>query len=316
YGNGRFFETLLQKLNSHNLTEIQELGKSGFQELSKVIPSFVRRAHPEHRHYQSFARFYGGMESQIREFAQKHAMDVPPMKEPGVRLIGIDPDAVYKVAGALLFERTQGSLKELQAFCRTLPEEEIALLFEAATSPRENRRHKSPRALEHANFTFELLSDFGSFRDLQRHRTLTQEKQLLTCNYGYFLPEELKGTEMEGPYVEAMDKGKRAYDAMASELPEEAQYVVPMAYNIHWYFHINLRSLQWLSELRSQAAGHTTYRRVAQELAKIVMTEIPLFERFFKFVDFDGYDLGRLDAEVRQEERASFRESMEVKSDR
>ena len=298
---------LLQKLNCHNLTEMQDLGKSGFQELSKVIPSFVRRAHSEHKHYQSFARFSGGMESQIREFAQKHAMEVPSMKEPGVRLVGVDPDAVYKVAGALLFEATQGSLRELQAFCKTLPEEEIALLFEAASSCRENRRHKSPRALEHANFTFELLCDFGSYRDLQRHRILTQEKQFLTCNYGYFLPDELKGTEMEEEYIHAMEKGKLAYDAIATELPEEAQYVVPMAYNVHWYFHVNLRALQWLTELRSQAAGHITYRRVAQELAKAVMTEVPLFERFFKFVDFDGYELGRLGAEIRQEEKLTSR---------
>ena len=229
------------------------------------------------------------------------------MKEPGVRLVGVDPDAVYKVAGALLFEATQGSLRELQAFCKTLPEEEIALLFEAASSCRENRRHKSPRALEHANFTFELLCDFGSYRDLQRHRILTQEKQFLTCNYGYFLPDELKGTEMEEEYIHAMEKGKLAYDAIATELPEEAQYVVPMAYNVHWYFHVNLRALQWLTELRSQAAGHITYRRVAQELAKAVMTEVPLFERFFKFVDFDGYELGRLGAEIRQEEKLTSR---------
>ena len=81
---------------------------------------------------------------------------------------------------------------------------------------------------------------------------------------------------------------------IAEELPEEAQYVVPMAYNIHWYFNINLRSLQWLCELRSSPAGHPTYRFVAQELAKQVIRVFPAFERFFKFVDFEGYELGRL----------------------
>ena len=109
------------------------------------------------------------------------------------------------------------------------------------------------------------------------------------------------GTEMEKDYVEAMEAAKKAYDTIAAELPEEAQYVVPMAYNIHWYFHINLRSLQWLSELRSQAAGHTTYRLIAQEMASQVSRALPAFERFFKFVDFNGYELGRLGAEIRQE---------------
>ncbi len=82
--------------------------------------------------------------------------------------------------------------------------------------------------------------------------------------------------------------------SIAEELPEEAQYVVPMAYNMHWYFHVNLRSLQWLCELRSSPAGHPNYRFIAQEMAKQVSKVCPSFERFFKFVDYEGYELGRL----------------------
>ena len=104
-----------------------------------------------------------------------------------------------------------------------------------------------------------------------------------------------------------MERGKSAFDVIASELPEEAQYVVAMAYNVHWYFHVNLRALQWLCELRSQAAGHPTYRYIAQEMARLVSVAFPPFERFFKFVDYNGYELGRLSAEVRQEEKAKAR---------
>jgi thymidylate synthase ThyX len=132
---------------------------------------------------------------------------------------------------------------------------------------------------------------------------LTQERQLLSCNYGYYMPPELVGTELEKDYIHAMDTAKKAYDIIAAELPEEAQYVVPMAYNVHWYFHINLRGVQWLTELRSQAAGHTTYRLIAQEMAAQLSKALPPFERFFKFVDFEGYELGRLGAEVRQEQK-------------
>jgi thymidylate synthase ThyX len=307
FGNGRFFESLIQKLNCHNLAEMQEIGKKSFHELSKVIPSFIRRADLSNKHYQAFAEFIETMRSEIGQFAEKHALQVTQMFQPGVRLSDYDKNAVPKVAGAMLFENTQGNLHELQKYCQTLPDEEIALLFEAASSPRENRRHKSPRALEHANFTFEILADFGVYRDLHRHRILTQERQLLTCNYSYFIPQEIIGTDMEKDYREAMDRGKSAYDAIARELPEEAQYVVPMAYNVHWYFHINLRSLQWLCELRSQPAGHPTYRYIAQEMAHQVSRALPQFERFFKFVDFNGYELGRLGAEVRQEEKMKAR---------
>jgi thymidylate synthase ThyX len=303
FGNGRFFETLLQKLNCHNLAEMQEVGKKAHQELYKVIPSFIRRSDPTHKHHQAYAQFLDGMQSEFKEYALHHGKEVAPLTQPGVRLTYFDPDAVAKVAGALLFGYTSAGLKELQEYCRGLPEEEITRLFEAASAPRENRRHKSPRALEHASFTFEILADFGAYRDLHRHRMLTQERQLLTCQFGYQVPPEIIGTEMEKTYHEAMERAKKAYDAIAAELPEEAQYVVPMAYNVHWYFHVNLRALQWLCELRSQPAGHPVYRLIAQEMARQVSLAQPPFERFFKFVDFDGYELGRLGAELRQEEK-------------
>jgi thymidylate synthase ThyX len=303
FGNGRFFESLLQKMNCHNLAEMQDIGKKAYHELSKVIPSFIRRADPVHKHHQILAEYFESTHSDLQRFAQKHLPNVGQFTQNGVRLIDSDRDAVSKVAAALLFSFGQAGLAELQECCRHLPEEEIIRLFEAATVHRQNRRHKSPRALEHASFTFEILADFGVYRDLQRHRMLTQEKQMLTCNFGHYMPPEIRGTEMEKQYIEAMDLAKKTYDTIAMELPEEAQYVVPMAYNIHWYFHVNLRSLQWLCELRSTPQGHSTYRLIAQEMARQVSKAFPLFERFFKFVDFGGYQLGRLSAEIRKEEK-------------
>jgi thymidylate synthase ThyX len=118
------------------------------------------------------------------------------------------------------------------------------------------------------------------------------------------MPKEIVGTDMEKDYIEAMEKAKSAYDTIAAELPEEAQYIVPMAYNIHWYFTVNLRALQWMCELRSSPAGHPNYRYIAQEMARQVCQVFPQFERFFKFVDYDGYELGRLGQEIRRVEKA------------
>jgi len=307
FGNGRFFEKILQKLNSHNLAEMQEMGKKAFQELSKVIPSFIRRADPSHKHQQAYATCMEEMQAELKQLAQNLTSDLEPLRQPGVRLIYHDKDSCAKVAGALLFEHADASLAELQEMCRKLPEEEILRILDAACTSRENRRHKSPRALEHAEFTFEFVADFGIYRDLHRHRTLTQERQLLTCNYGYFVPSEIVGTEMEKEYTDAMEKAKKAYDTIAAELPEEAQYVVPMAYNIRWYFHVNLRALQWICELRSSPSGHPNYRYIAQEMARQVSAVQPKYERFFKFVDFEGYELGRLGAEVRTAEKLQNR---------
>jgi thymidylate synthase ThyX len=108
---------------------------------------------------------------------------------------------------------------------------------------------------------------------------------------------------METEYRNALDAAKSVYESIAAELPEEAQYVVPMAYNIRWYFHINLRALQWLCELRSAPQGHPGYRRVAQDMASEVCRVFPAFSRFLKFVDFEGHELGRLGQEQRKQEK-------------
>ncbi len=306
YGNGRFFDSLIQKLHGHNFSELQNLGKKTHQELSKEIPSFVTRAELGHKHQKSFSLFKEQMNAELKTLSEKHSVLLEKMRKPGVKLTSYDPDSLYQVAAALLFEHSNVSLLELQEYCRKLPSRELEAILDGACNYRENRRHKSPRALEHAVFTFDILADFGVYRDLQRHRMLTQERQFLTCDFGYYIPEEIVGTELEQEYVRALEETKKIYDIIARELPEEAQYVVPMACNIHWYFHVNLRALQWLCELRSSPQGHSGYRHIAQELARQVSEVIPEFKRFFKFVNFEGATLGRLEQEKRKAEKQQY----------
>jgi thymidylate synthase ThyX len=308
YGNGRFFENLIQKLNCHSLAEMQDLGKKSFSELSKVLPSFIRRGESSHKYCKSFAHFSEKMQKELKAVSDCLSPQAGKMRKAGVRLINYDPEAPQKVAAALLFANSSAGLFELEEICQTLSDEEIGKILGAAADFRDNRRHKSPRALEHASFTFEIVADFGVYRDLQRHRMLTQERQTLTCDLGYFVPQEIMNTPMEKEYCAVLEKAKKIYETIATSLPEEAQYVVPMAYNIHWYFHINLRALQWLCELRSAPAGHSSYRYIAQELAKQVISVFPQFERFFKFVDYDGYQFGRLGQEIRTVEKMHARQ--------
>lgn len=309
FGNGRFFEQLIHKLHCNNLAELQDIGRRSFDELALIIPSFIRRSDPNHRTHQTFSQYYEAMQTQLKLLTDQHCGFEAQEPEAGVRLVNSDPQSVYKVTAALLFAYSDKSLQELQELCKQLPDEEIARILDGACSSRENRRHKSPRALEHAEFTFEIVSDFGAYRDLHRHRMLTQGRQLLTCNYGFYTPPEILGTDIEAEYYEALCHAKEVYDAIACELPEEAQYVVPMGFNVRWYFQVNLRALQWLCELRSSPAGHPTYRHIAQNLAKQVCELFPAFERFFKFVDYDGYEMGRLGQEQRKAEKSDSAEN-------
>lgn len=309
YGNGRFFEQLLHKLHQQNLHELQEIGAKAYEELSKVVPSFISRAEKGHRHHRASAQYVETMQSEIRALTLEHQGRVESDCKSGVHLVAYDPASPSKVAAALLYAHSNKSLGQWQQYCQGLSEEELERILDAGAHARENRRHKSPRALEHASFTFEILADFGIYRDLHRHRMLTQERQLLTCDYGFWLPQEIQHTAMEKRYVEAMELAKEAYTIISREFPEEAQYVVPMAYQVRWYFHVNLRALQWMCELRSSPAGHSSYRFIAQEMAKQVIRIFPQFERFFKFVDYEGYTLGRMSQEERRIEKEMSRKA-------
>lgn len=303
FGNGRFYEGLLHKLQVQNLAELREIGRVAYDELAKVIPSFVRRAESHHKTHTQYVQFHEAMRSDLKALADASPREEKKSCGPAVRLLSYDTESVLKVAAALLYQDSKVGLSELMDYCRSLPEEEMAKILDAAADYREIRRNKSPRALENAVFTFEVLTDFGAYRDLQRHRVLTQERQLLTCHHGYYIPKELVEGGVDKEYCTAMEAAKAAFDTIARELPEEAQYLVPMAYHIRWYLTVNLRSLQWMTELRSQSAGHPSYRFAAQQMARCVIEAIPPFERFFRFVDYESHDVGRLEQELRSEQK-------------
>lgn len=288
FGNGRFFESLLQRLQTQSLAEMRSLGEASEIELSKVVPSFVRRGNKNHKHFLAHADYQGSVEALLEKQAARQESFF--LENPVVRLVFSDDKSYEKLAMALAFPYGQGLFEGGQC-----PE----TLFEELGSLRQNRRHKSPRALELVSFTFQIIADFGAYRDLQRHRMLTQARQKLSCRFGYTVPQELKGTPYACIYQEAMEKAAFAYEKIAEKFPDEAQYVVPMGYNISWYFHINLRAAQWLCELRSQPAGHTSYRWIAQEMCRQICERFPLFKHFFKFVDWEGYALGRIEQEER-----------------
>jgi thymidylate synthase ThyX len=150
YGNGRFFEQLIHKMHCNNLAEMQDVGKRMFEELSKVLPSFIRRSDLSHHTHQSYANFYEATLNDLKAVAEQQEHIPCCHREPGVQLIGYDANAVARVAAALLFGQGKHSLDDLVAYCKMLPEEELARILDAGCAARETRRHKSPRALAHA----------------------------------------------------------------------------------------------------------------------------------------------------------------------
>jgi thymidylate synthase ThyX len=315
YGNGRFFESLLVKLHLSELAELREIAQSAHGELAKVIPSFIRRGRTDHPHFAGF-RAHDQIQSKIAGYvagaAEANSAARAREPEPSVRLVDHDPEAETKILAALAYPGTDRDLPSLRKWAHGLSDTERATWLNGIADARQNRRHKPPRAFELAYYTFDLLGDFGMYRDLHRHRMLTQQRQPLSTRHGYALPPEVEQAGQAPRYREAMERAAQAYEAIAAEFPAEAQYVVPMAYRIRWSMTVNLRSLIWLVELRSAPQGHPAYRKMAQELYHAVESVHPRLAPLFAFVDMQGSRGGRTPGRLEAERRKLEKTQMEL----
>jgi thymidylate synthase ThyX len=175
----------------------------------------------------------------------------------------------------------------------------------AVAAARENRRDRLPRAFEHAAYTFEITANFGAYRDLQRHRMLTQERQSLGTWLGYDVPPDLDGYGLADPFRQALEQAATAHRQLEDQLGSDlAQYAVPLAYRLRWYMRLNLRELCHLVELRTTPQGHPDYRQVAQEMFRQVREVHPALASTIRFVDLSpGDELERRASEQRIDER-------------
>ena len=295
FGNGRAFEYLITKLAAHELPECRALAGDLHRELALVIPAFVKRALDERYGLPAAERLARVREATARLAPRTGAKEPAPL----VRLLEHDPDAERKVVAASLFPHADARWEELHA--------DPGQVLEALLADRSNRRQRPARALEHAQYAFEIVANFAAYRDLHRHRMLTQDRQHLGTTLGYDLPPQLAELGMDGRFAAAIDSAATAYEHMLRDLgPVLAQYVVPLAYRVRWYFRANLREIYHLCELRTTPQGHPDYRRVAQEMFRLVSEVNPRLARYARFVDTGpGDELERRGSERRLDEKLS-----------
>jgi thymidylate synthase ThyX len=298
YGNGRALEYLLTKLAASELPECRGLAGELHAELAQVIPAFVRRALDE-RYGAPAAAYVAEARRRVAELAP-HAAEGQTPAEAEVRLVQHDPDAERRVVAAALFPHSDLPLEALGG-----ADVDAGAVLDALLERRGNRRHRPPRALEHAHYTFEITANFGAYRDLQRHRMLTQERQPLGTGLGYDVPPDLARYGMEARFRGAVERAAEAHRALdAAAGPAVAQYAVPLAFRLRWYFRISLREVYHLCELRTGIQGHPDYRHVAQELFRQVREVHPRLAAYARFVDMGpGDELERRTSERRIDRR-------------
>jgi thymidylate synthase ThyX len=304
-GNGRAFEYLLTLMYGSKLKEIRSIASQLFNELNSVIPSFVRRANDKYG--QALQEYTSKTKSAIDDLAKVHLLGIPSEEEPElVRLIDYkdNSEAEVNVISAILYEQAQGqSLHRITKYVKSMSVEERNKVIRTYTQFRTSRRHRPGRAFEMVDYTFELFTNFGIFRDLHRHRVLTLERQLLSTRHGYDLPQELVDLGLDKDFRDCMYLSKHVYEEVAKTMPEEAQYVVNFAYRYPYFVKMNLREACHMIELRTVPQGHPDYRIACQKIYNEIKRVHPQLSQGIKFVDMNRYHLERFNAEKKSEKK-------------
>ncbi|HVE95160.1 MAG TPA: FAD-dependent thymidylate synthase [Acidimicrobiales bacterium] len=305
YGTGQGYEQLLLRMRSHPLPEARTYAAMMLEELRKVIPSFLARVDLPDRG-GVWSEYLGDTRAAMELMAEKLLGGDEPDERPPVTLVDWDPDAEDRMVAAMLYPYTDLPDDHVLARVRQMSDTEKIDVVHAYVGDRKNRRHKPGRALETVFYRFDVLSDYGAFRDLQRHRMLSIEWQPLSPMHGYEMPGSVIDAGKEDVFADAMERSASLHDALLDEFPHQAAYAVSLAYKIRYAITLNARSALHMLELRTGPQGHPAYRHVCQDMHRLIADRAghKAVAEMMRFVDHDDYDLERLDAERRAEAKA------------
>ena len=315
YGTGQAWEQLLLRMRAHPLAEVRACADAILVELRKVIPAFLTRVDRPERggawsaylaDTRAATQAAAARALATPEAAAARALSGLAGDEPEVTLTDFDPDGEIKVVAAALYAVTDRADHELLAVARALTPAQRADVLRAYVGRRANRRHKPGRAFERTAYRFDVLGDYGAFRDLQRHRLLTLEWQRLSPQHGWAMPDAVADAGGAEAWRSVMDGAAEVHDAIAGAgLPEVASYAVSMAYRVRFYMEMNAREAMHLIELRTTPQGHPSYRRVGQAMHRLIAEQAghAALAAAMSFADHSEVALERLEAERAAERR-------------
>ena len=304
YGSGQAYEALLLKMRGHQLSEVREVASLMLPELRKVIPAFLQRVDRENRGIR-WSNYLANCERATRELSAR--LTTPPKENSEeVALSDFDPDGEIKVVAAALYPGSTLSHSQLLRLARAMSTEDRIQVLRAYIGDRTNRRHQPGRAFEHATYSFDVLSDYGAFRDLQRHRILTIDWQDLSTLHGSTRPEAIEDIGALSDWNRVMDEASDLSELLTSRYSSlTAQYAVSMAYRIRFYMKMNAREAMHVIELRTAPQGHPAYRRVCQKMHRLIADQAghKAIAEAMSFVDHSEIELERLESERANERR-------------
>jgi thymidylate synthase ThyX len=307
FGSGQAYEMLLLRMRAHPLAEVRACAEAIRSELDEVIPAFLTRVDRAERG-GVWSEYLAATRSATEQVAETLLAGVQAQPREEVTLTDFDADGEVKVVAAALYAVSSLPDDQLLAAARALSPTQRAAVLQAYVGERQNRRHKPGRAFERTVYRFDVLGDYGAFRDLQRHRLLSLEWQRLSPEFGYSTPLAVQalGADAEAEWHDVMRAGAALYaDVVAAGFRDAAPYTLPMAYRVRFYMEMNAREAMHLIELRSTPQGHPAYRRVAQRMHQLIAERHPAIGAAMRFVDHTPAEQGRLAAEQASERKRS-----------
>lgn len=298
-GNGRSFINMIQKLMASGSPEAQALAKSVYEELLTELPELINSAVSEH------GKKLIGYKRKLDEFT---FTETAQSKNPGqfVELLHWEENesAMRKALSIIAFANGQNDVKTTMELVDGFSTEELEKVVQDLSALRTNRRHKLHRAFESVSYTFQITTNYGAFRDLQRHRFMSISRQPLSNRFGYDIPEYFSETGERENYINLMQKASQAYKTLlAGHGPHVAQYVIPYAFRYPVVAHLDLREAVFFCELRSTPQAHPDLRKIAVAMYRAIGNANPGLISLMKYVDTDDYALGRLKSEQRKERK-------------
>ncbi len=325
FGNGRYYQEMLSFLMTTELPESQKNAILAKKALDQTIPQYVKRA--KRRSYNAEINremyklahelFTGFKREEATSEAKYRLMDrgepvIAELIKNGVEVSNaLNEAADISLLATALYPYTDLSLNQIRLIISKYSLEARDRVWNTYMGNRETRRNRPGRALEDGYYyTFDLITNFGVYKDLERHRMNTQQRQLFTTKLGYSIPQEIELIGATEKLVECFQKADELFDAIKKEDSTMAQYAVLHGHNVRWMLGINDRALMHMLELRSTPQGHPQYRVAAQEMHKLVMQRDKRRGEAMKFVDYNDYYWSRADSEAKQRSKESKLEDL------
>ena len=308
FASGQSYENLLLRLRASGLAEARHVGDRLLTELRTLIPAFLTRVDREGRGL-AWSDYLATTAAATRSNAAALLPDVTPQPSGLVTLSDWWPrdprDAEIELCTAILYAVADRPEGQLRAEVRRFTDEERARVIRDYVGERANRRHKPGRAFERVWYRFDVLGDYGGFRDLQRHRMLTIEWQDLTTRHGYETPPELEEAGVADRWHRALARSAELYERLLPDHPQQAQYAACFAYRVRYVMQLNARAAMQMLELRSTPQGHPQYRAVVQRMHDHIRDTAGhrLVAEAMSHVDHGGAELERLESERAAERR-------------